>query len=56
MRLVLCWSSGPICKGVTSEGLEIKLAFPCGAEESVQVSFIQNSYGITSTTAHTGGR
>ena len=52
MRLVLCWSSGPICENVMSEGLEIKLAFPGGAEVSVPVSFIQNGNGAAST-AHT---
>ena len=50
MRLVLCESNGPICENVTSEGVEIKIAFSCGAEESVPVSFIQNGYGTTSTT------
>ena len=49
MRLVLCWSSGPICEDVMLEGLEIKLAFPGGAEESVPVSFIQNGNGTAST-------
>ena len=52
IRLVLRWSSGPICEDVMSEGLEIKLAFPGGAEESVSVSFIQNGNG-TASTAHT---
>ena len=52
MRLVLCWSSGPIYEDVMSEGLDIKLAFPGGAEESVPVSFIQNGNGAAST-AHT---
>ena len=40
IRLVLGWSSGPICEDVMSEGLEIKLAFPGGAEESAPVSFV----------------
>ena len=52
MRLVLCWSSGPICEDAVSEGLEIKLAFPGGAEESVPASFIQNGKG-TASAAHT---
>ena len=37
MRLILCWSSGPVWKDVAAEGLEIKLAFPCGAEAAVPV-------------------
>ena len=52
VRLVLCWSSGPICEDAMSEGLEVKFTFPGGAEESVPVSFIQNSNGAAST-AHT---
>ena len=52
MRLVLCWSIGAICEDVMSEGLEIKLAFPGGAEESVPVSFVQNG-NDTASTAHT---
>ena len=52
MKLALCWSSGPICEDVMSEGFEIKLAFPGGAEESVPMSFIQNGNG-TASTAHT---
>ena len=32
------------------EGLEIKLAFPSGAEETVQVCLVQNGYGTTSAT------
>ena len=51
IRLVLCWSSGPICENVMSEDLEIKLAFSGGAEGSVSVSFIQNG-----SRAHTDGR
>ena len=39
-RLVLCWSSGPICEDAISESLEVKFTFPCGAKESVPVSFI----------------
>ena len=35
-----------------SEGLEVKFTFPCGAEESVPVGFIQNGNGAAST-AHT---
>ena len=50
MRLVLCWSSGPICEDMTSGGLEIKLAFPGGAEETVPASSIQNGYDTTSAT------
>ena len=50
MRLVLCWSSGPVWEDVAAEGLEIKLAFPGGTEEAVPVSFVQNGYGTTSTT------
>ena len=40
IKLVLCWSSGPICEDMTAEGLEIKLAFPDGAEEAVSASFL----------------
>ena len=32
-----------------SESLEVKFTFPCGAEESVPVSFIQNGNGAAST-------
>ena len=49
---MLCWSSGPICKDVILEGLEVKLSFPGGSEESVPVSSIQNGNG-TASTAHT---
>ena len=49
IRLVLCWSSGPICEDVLSESLANKLAFPGGAEKSVPVSFIQNGYSAAST-------
>ena len=52
MRLVLCWSSGPICEDVMSEGLRIKLALLSGAEESFPASFVQNGNG-TASTAHT---
>ena len=52
MRLVFCWSGGPICEDVMSEGLEIKLALPGGAEEPVPASFIQNGNG-TASTVHT---
>ena len=52
VRLVLFWSSGPVCKDVTSKSLEVKFTFPCGAKESVPVSFIQNGNGAAST-AHT---
>ena len=40
VRLVLCWSSGPICEDAISESLEVKFTFTCGAKESVPVSFI----------------
>ena len=50
VRLVLGWSSGPICEDVMSEGLEIKRSLPDGAEESVPVSFIQNGNGTAATT------
>ena len=33
-----------------AEGLEIKLAFPCGAEAAVPVCLVQNCYGATSAT------
>ena len=49
VRLVLCWSSGPICEDEMSEGLAVKFTFPGGAEESVPVSFIQNGDGAAST-------
>ena len=52
VRLVLGWSSGPICEDVMPEALEVKLSFPGGAKESVPVGFIQNSNG-TASTAHT---
>ena len=48
VRLVLCWSSGPICEDAISESLEAKFTFPCGAKESVPVSFIQNGNGAAS--------
>ena len=32
-----------------AEGLEIKLAFPCGAEAAVPVCLVQNCYGAIST-------
>ena len=35
---------------MAAEGLEIKLAFPCGAEVAVPVWLVQNCYGATSTT------
>ena len=47
VRLVLCWFSEAV-----SESLEVKFTFPCGAEESVPVSFMQNGNGAAST-AHT---
>ena len=28
VRLVLCWSSGPICEDAVSESLEVKFTFP----------------------------
>ena len=40
VRLVLFWSSGSIYEDTIPEGLEVKFAFPCGAKESVPVSFI----------------
>ena len=49
VRLVLCWSSGPVCEDTGSESLEVKFTFPCGAEESVPVSFMQNGNGAAST-------
>ena len=49
VRLVLCWSTGPICEDAVSESLEVKFTFPCRAEESVPVSFIQNGNGAAST-------
>ena len=52
VRLVLGWSSGPICEDVMSEGLAVRLSFLGGAEESVPVSFIQNGNG-TAATVHT---
>ena len=52
VRLVLCWSSCPICEDAVSEGLEVKFTFPGGAEESGPVSFMQNGNGAVST-AHT---
>ena len=52
VRLVLGWSSGPICERVMSEGLEVNISFPGGAEESVPVSLIQNG-NDTASTAHT---
>ena len=33
-----------------AEGLEIKLAFPCGAEAAVPACLGQNCYGAISTT------
>ena len=40
---MLFWSSGPVCKDVTSKSLEVKFTLPCGAKESVPVSFIQKA-------------
>ena len=48
VRLVLGWSSGPICEDVMSEGLKVKFSFPSGAEQSVPVRFIQNGNGTAS--------
>ena len=50
MRLILCWSSGPVLEDVAAEGLDIKLAFPCDAEATVPVCLVQNCYGATSAT------
>ena len=33
-----------------AEGLEVKLAFPCGAEAAVPVCLVQNCYDAISTT------
>ena len=52
VRLVLCWSNGPVCEDAVSESLEVKFTFPCGEEDSVPASFIQNGNGAAST-AHT---
>ena len=52
VRLVLGWSSGPICEDGMSEGLKAKFTFPGGAEESISVRFIQNGNGTVSA-AHT---
>ena len=52
VRLVLCWSSGPVCEEAVSESLEVKFTFSCGAEGSIPVSIIQNGNGAAST-AHT---
>ena len=35
---------------MVAEGLNIKLAPPCGAEDSVPVCFVQDGYGTTSHT------